>query len=233
VGYVFEHILVMESVLGRNLTPTEHVHHKNGKRDDNRPENLELWRVKDPPGIRAADYHCAGCRCSSTSTGSRCAVGAASEETFDSSDIRSGPTSTVALALSRTAGRDRRWKGGRSTHASGYILIWAPDHPRARSTPYVFEHILVMEKLLGRLLEPHERVHHRNGRRDDNRPENLELWRLRHDPKGIRASDYHCSGCACADSDVGNELVCDTHSARASSDAGAEGSEGRLTRRGA
>jgi hypothetical protein len=55
----------MEQTLGRRLDRHERVHHKNGNRGDNRPENLELWKVKtkDPAGVRASDYHCAGCRC--------------------------------------------------------------------------------------------------------------------------------------------------------------------------
>jgi hypothetical protein len=67
-------------------------------------------------------------------------------------------------------------------------MIRLPEHPRARSAGYVFEHILVMEDLLGRHLLPEETIHHRNGVRDDNRPENLELW-VRPQPVGIRAED--------------------------------------------
>lgn len=80
------------------------------------------------------------------------------------------------------------WKGGKVLHKAGYVMVHAPAHPRAQKRPYVFEHILVMENVLGRYLEPYENVHHRNGVRDDNRPENLELW-TRPQPTGVRARD--------------------------------------------
>jgi hypothetical protein len=71
---------------------------------------------------------------------------------------------------------NRNWKGGRTKHHAGYVMVHAPNHPRARTAnPYVFEHILVMEPVLGRYLHPDESVHHRNGLRHDNRIENFKL----------------------------------------------------------
>jgi hypothetical protein len=76
----------------------------------------------------------------------------------------------------------------RYVNGEGYIRIKEPSHPNAGINGTVMEHIKVMAEAIGRPVLPDETVHHRNGVRDDNRPENLELWVSRH-PKGQRVED--------------------------------------------
>lgn len=89
---------------------------------------------------------------------------------------------------------------------SGYRIVKVPkDTPGTRvkgNRPrWMFEHRYVMQQVLGRALENYERVHHKNGDRTDNRPENLELWKRKSGghPIGVRSEDYHCPGCTCFD----------------------------------
>lgn len=107
------------------------------------------------------------------------------------------PSSTNARFCSRECRRTP--VGTKRPGANGYVHVYVgTEHPMANGAGWVQEHRYVLSEQLGRPLEPHERVHHRNGQRDDNRPENLELWKVKtKDPAGVRAADYHCPGCRC------------------------------------
>ena len=90
--------------------------------------------------------------------------------------------------LAHKGKRSFSWKGGRVTDKFGYVQIWKPEHPNAKLAGYIHEHRLVMSEYLGRPLYKFENVHHKNGKRDDNRIENLELWTTMQ-PTGQRVSD--------------------------------------------
>jgi endogenous inhibitor of DNA gyrase (YacG/DUF329 family) len=67
------------------------------------------------------------------------------------------------------------WKGG-ICHVNGYIYILSRNHPFKNIDNYVPKHRLVMEKHLGRFLDPKEIIHHNNKIRNDNRLQNLTLF---------------------------------------------------------
>lgn len=82
-----------------------------------------------------------------------------------------------------------QWKGERHLDPNGYVYLSGHhDHPNSNKNGSISEHRLVMTQVLGRPLLPKEEVHHKNGIRDDNRPENLELW-TKSQPAGQRVVD--------------------------------------------
>lgn len=60
-----------------------------------------------------------------------------------------------------------------STVAGGRIAVYAPDHPASNNRGYILRSRYVMEKKLGRRLDPDEEVHHKNENKYDDDPSNL------------------------------------------------------------
>lgn len=72
--------------------------------------------------------------------------------------------------------RNGSWNGGKTIDKNGYVLVRRVDHPSANSSGYVREHRLVMEEHIGRLLHRTEVVHHKDGDKQNNHIDNLQLY---------------------------------------------------------
>lgn len=107
------------------------------------------------------------------------------------SQVRNGSTKSCGCYnIEKSSGsNNKRWKNGKLNHPSGYVLVLKDNHKEYKpSKRYIFEHRKVMELFLGRKLLKHENIHHKNGIKDDNRIENLELWSSSQ-PRGQRVPD--------------------------------------------
>ncbi len=81
---------------------------------------------------------------------------------------------------------------GRHRASQGYVQVYVPeDHPNYEPGKRMLEHRLIIEKSLGRTLTKYETVHHKNGVRDDNRLENLQLRQGRHG----KGAAFECADC--------------------------------------
>lgn len=149
--------------------------------------------VKKPCRMKASVTACAGCGALFVQCPIKRQDGQPVKHCSRTCGVKAAYRANPNLVAREKSGR---WNGGR-LKSRGYIWVWVPPEKRRGKKRYTLEHRLVMEKMLGRYLEPHEQVHHKNGIRDDNRPENLELW-VKQQPPGQRVHEaQHCKTCSC------------------------------------
>lgn len=129
-----------------------------------------------------------------------CLCTCGNETTVSSGHLKSGHTKSCGcyqkevsrkIANKHLAGKKKISINGtlpKRKTSSGYIKIHNRDHPSSDKGGFIFEHRTVLETHLGRFLFKDETVHHKNGIRDDNRLENLELW-SKSQPYGQRVED--------------------------------------------
>ena len=94
---------------------------------------------------------------------------------------REGMPTRKATPRNQEGKMNPNWRGGK-IERRGYKMLYQPDHPRAHPNGYVFKHILVAERNLGRPLvwrgpghPDTEIIHHINENKQDNRWENLQV----------------------------------------------------------
>ena len=82
---------------------------------------------------------------------------------------------SIIRGKSREGEKCCNWKGGKKVTDKGYILISKRGYPTTDANGYIFEHRYIMCEYLGRILRNDEIVHHINGKKQDNRIENLKV----------------------------------------------------------
>lgn len=171
---VSEHKIIMEQFLNRKLFTNENIHHKDGNRLNNNLDNLELWIKSQPSGQRISDII-------DWAKNILQRYNIKYEFEYNNEDNIKKLNKLYFNTLNNI-------KRPGKTNVYGYRSIYYPNHPNSNTNGWILEHRLIMSKILGRTLYKNENVHHLNGNKLDNRPQNLELW-FRQQPPGQRVED--------------------------------------------
>ncbi|EMT54742.1 hypothetical protein I532_04020 [Brevibacillus borstelensis AK1] len=133
-------------------------------------KNIEYWMRKyDIPRRSGPAIYTARCLKKISETGK-------GREPFSKGLTKHDHPSIMRTSEKLSGERSPTWSGGKPINYRGYRLIKADDHPKRDKDGYVLEHRAAMESLTGRYLEDGEVVHHRDGNRLNNSPENLFLF---------------------------------------------------------
>jgi hypothetical protein len=65
------------------------------------------------------------------------------------------------------------WSKRKKEKLNKYIVVWVPEHPKSFNGGWYYEHRLVLEKQLNRILKAWETVHHLDGDTKNNSIDNL------------------------------------------------------------
>lgn len=138
------------------------------------------WSVKNRIGVDGSGNVLWKCICS-----------CGTERIITGNNLRRNKTKSCGCKLGKNISKSISgnkhpfWNGGKINHC-GYIKIPHKNHPRADKHGYIFEHIWVAENILGEYIPEGHNIHHINGVKSDNRPENL--WWF---PSYSEHSRYH------------------------------------------
>ena len=137
----------------------------------------EVWRKPSEIATRAATYCSPECRAESQQDRVTWPCEACDTEVETVRSKMGRYCSSKCAASGR-----RRQPGDTYTSPKGYVWVWGEDGVKRQ------QHTVVMERMIGRPLERHENVHHKNGQRGDNAESNLEIWSTAQ-PAGQRPED--------------------------------------------
>lgn len=194
-GLVYERILVMEEHLGRYLNEREWVKCINGDKFDSRIENLLLKAYKEQslkqtytPPISYEDLYNNYIiqEMSRSEIGRLYNISSAKVKTalahygiqIRNIKEQANTERNKKRASTEQIGK-RKINHKYSVLKKGYVKIYMPDHPEADKNGRILEHRYVMECILGRPLLKEEDVHHIDGTRNNNEPDNLQAMNHR------------------------------------------------------